>query len=111
MFRKILLAAVFVAAAFGGQQAWGQGVDSVRGYTRSNGTSVAPYHRTHRDNIFSNNWSTKGNVNPYTGQPGTRVTPPRSYSGPSYPSYSPSYSPRSTYPSSGSRYRIPSWPR
>jgi hypothetical protein len=44
----------------------------VHGYTRSNGTYVAPYMRSSPDSITSNNWSTKGNVNPYTGAPGTR---------------------------------------
>jgi hypothetical protein len=48
----------------------------VKGYTKSNGTYVAPHYRSNPDGIFSNNWSTKGNVNPYTGEIGTRVTPP-----------------------------------
>lgn len=37
---------------------------------------VEPHMRSAPDGNFYNNWSTKGNVNPYTGQPGTRVTPP-----------------------------------
>lgn len=45
----------------------------VNGYYRSNGTYVAPYHRTAPNNTISDNYSTKGNVNPYTGQPGTVV--------------------------------------
>lgn len=44
----------------------------VRGYTRSNGTYVAPYMRSSPDSTTSNNWSTQGNVNPYTGAVGTR---------------------------------------
>lgn len=44
----------------------------VRGYTRKDGTYVAPHHRSAPDGDTSNNWSTRGNVNPYTGQPGTR---------------------------------------
>src|SRR5262249_1612685 len=48
----------------------------VRGYFRSNGTYVAPHYRSNPDGNFWNNWSTKGNVNPHTGKPGTRVTPP-----------------------------------
>src|SRR5262249_46887195 len=51
----------------------------VRGYVRKDGTYVAPYVRTAPDGNFDNNWSTKGNVNPYTGQEGTRVTPPSRY--------------------------------
>ena len=44
-----------------------------RGYTRHNGTKVtriAGYHRTSSDKIKSNNFSTKGNKNPYTGKKG-----------------------------------------
>lgn len=48
----------------------------VRGYTKSDGTYVAPHYRSSPDGNFSNNWSTKGNINPYTGKLGTRVTPP-----------------------------------
>lgn len=44
----------------------------VNGHTRSNGTYVAPHMRTHPDSSRLNNWSTKGNVNPYTGNAGTR---------------------------------------
>jgi hypothetical protein len=42
-----------------------------RGYVRKNGTYVAPHNRTSPDHSKSNNWSTKGNVNPYTGKRGT----------------------------------------
>lgn len=53
----------------------GLGADYVRGYTRSNGTYVAPYYRTHPDHTTANNWSTYPNVNPYTGQVGTYHAP------------------------------------
>jgi hypothetical protein len=43
----------------------------VGGYTRSSGTYVHPYMRTAPDHTRFNNWSTKGNVNPYTGKVGT----------------------------------------
>ena len=39
----------------------------VSGYTRKNGTYVAPYHRSDPDSTQMNNYSTQGNVNPYTG--------------------------------------------
>lgn len=42
----------------------------VSGYTRSNGTYVEPYHRSAPDGNPYNNYSTQGNVNPYTGQMG-----------------------------------------
>lgn len=41
-----------------------------RGYIRSNGTYVQPHFKSTRDNSFNNNWSTKGNYNPYTGSKG-----------------------------------------
>lgn len=49
----------------------------VNGYFRSNGTYVAPHYQSSPDSSFYNNWSTKGNVNPYTGKAGTRVSPAR----------------------------------
>lgn len=44
----------------------------VRGYTRSDGTYVQPHYRTAPDSTKSNNYSTYPNVNPYTGQTGTK---------------------------------------
>jgi hypothetical protein len=45
---------------------------AISGYTRSNGTYVKPAHATNPDFTRSNNYSTKGNVNPYTGKLGTK---------------------------------------
>lgn len=45
---------------------------SVNGYVRDNGTYVAPSYATNPNNTRSDNYSTKGNVNPYTGKAGTR---------------------------------------
>ncbi len=42
----------------------------VSGYTRRNGTYVAPHYRSNSDGIRSNNWSSSGNVNPFTGKRG-----------------------------------------
>ena len=44
----------------------------VRGYFRKDGTYVPPHKRTAPDGSFDDNWSTVGNVNPYTGQPGKK---------------------------------------
>lgn len=44
----------------------------VRGYLKSNGTYVMPYQRTSPNSSRLDNWSTKGNVNPYTGKAGTK---------------------------------------
>ena len=42
----------------------------VHGYFRSNGTYVAPHYRSNPDGNRFNNWSTRGNINPYTGSRG-----------------------------------------
>ena len=52
----------------------------VKGYYRSDGTYVQPHMRSAPDSSYSNNWSTSPNVNPYTGQQGTRQ--PRLYDNP-----------------------------
>jgi len=44
----------------------------VSGYTKSNGTRVAPANRSRADRSKANNYSTKGSMNPYTGKSGTR---------------------------------------
>lgn len=51
----------------------------VRGYIRKDGTYVAPHYRSAPDGNFNNNWSTKGNINPYTGKEGTKISPPARY--------------------------------
>ena len=49
------------------------GSTRVRGYTKKNtGTYVMPHKRTFSDSYRSNNWSTQGNVNPYTGKRGSK---------------------------------------
>ncbi len=53
--------------------AWTAHADEyVHGYTRSNGTYVEPYYKTSPNSSTFDNYSTKGNVNPYTGQEGTK---------------------------------------
>ena len=54
----------------------------VNGYYRKDGTYVQPYHRSDPDGNPYNNFSTKGNVNPYTGQPGTKNPYSSSYGNP-----------------------------
>ena len=46
---------------------------SVSGYTKSNGTYVQSHVRTMPNNTNWDNYSTKGNVNPYTGTSGSRA--------------------------------------
>ena len=43
----------------------------VDGYVKRDGTYVAPHMRTESNNTRTDNYSTQGNVNPYTGQSGT----------------------------------------
>jgi len=50
-----------------------QGHHYVRPHVRSNGSYVQPHYQTNPDRSFYNNWSTRGNVNPYTGQEGYRT--------------------------------------
>jgi len=70
MLRFLAIASITLvsSAAF----AWGTyGQDQqVQSYQRSNGTYVESYHRTTPDSTTSNNYSTQGNTNPYTGQAG-----------------------------------------
>lgn len=61
----ILLASSTLSHARGGSSTY------VRGYTTKTGKYVAPHHRSSPDGSRMNNWSTKGNVNPYTGKPGS----------------------------------------
>jgi len=44
----------------------------VNGYTRKDGTRVNSYYRSDSDSRKSNNYSSKGNVNPYTGKKGSK---------------------------------------
>lgn len=51
----------------------------VMGYYRKNGTYVQPHHRSNPNSSRFDNYSTKGNYNPYTGKKGT-VNPYKQYS-------------------------------
>lgn len=89
---KALIAGALAALLFGGT-ALAQ--TYVQGYTKKDGTYVAPHYRSSPNSTTSDNYSTRGNVNPYTGaagtKPDTRPSYGSSYSAPSYPSYSSSY--------------------
>jgi hypothetical protein len=70
----LMVLALAVAPAFA-QQSQTTPV-RVKGYVKRDGTYVAPSRRTAPDARFNNNWSTKGNYNPYTGAAGTKTTRP-----------------------------------
>lgn len=44
----------------------------VDSYTTKRGSYVASHYRTAADHTKINNWSSKPNMNPYTGQAGTK---------------------------------------
>lgn len=42
----------------------------VKGYIKRNGTYIQPYYRTNTNKTRYDNWSTKGNTNPFNGNRG-----------------------------------------
>lgn len=67
----------------------------VKGYVKSDGTYVAPHYRSNPNSSTFDNYSTKGNVNPYTGKVGT-VDPYRTSTTGTYPN--PYKAPKTTVP-------------
>lgn len=64
-----------------------------RGYTNQYGTYVQPHWQSSPNSTTLDNYSTRGNVNPYTGSTGTRDPYPSYNSGNSYGnSYGSTYS-------------------
>lgn len=45
---------------------------STKGYTKKDGTYVAPHHQTNPNSTTRDNYNTRGNYNPHNGQIGTR---------------------------------------
>lgn len=71
-----ILAFVFGLLLFTGSV---EAASRVRGYYKSStGSYVMPHYRTSPNRSRFDNYSTKGNYNPYTGKKGT-VSPFRSY--------------------------------
>ncbi|NCA93635.1 MAG: hypothetical protein EOM84_00490 [Sphingobacteriia bacterium] len=92
---KFVLLVVFVFGLFVSIAEYSKASVRVNGYYRSNGTYVNPYYKSSPDSTRWNNYSTKGNYNPYTGSKGY-TSPYKSYT-PSYKSYNtPSYKSYST---------------
>lgn len=48
------------------------GSNTVKGYTKKDGTYVAPHQRTNPNQTQRDNWSSKPNYNPYTGKEGKK---------------------------------------
>lgn len=64
----LFLAALLIAVSFGAEAA----SRYQRGYAKRNGTYVSGHYKTRSDSFRSNNYSTRGNINPYTGKRGTK---------------------------------------
>jgi len=79
--KQLLIAAALTLAATAAQAqylgTYGTGSNpnthSSSGYTTSRGTYVQPYVATNPNSTQMDNYSTRGNVNPYTGSVGTRT--------------------------------------
>lgn len=67
---KILL--VMIASALAATTAAAAGSHSKKGYIKKDGTYVAPSHATNPNKSKADNFSSKGNANPYTGKEGTK---------------------------------------
>lgn len=86
--KKIILLAVMLVIA----PAFAQ--THVKPYIRKDGTYVEGHYRSAPDGNRYNNYSTQGNANPYTGQPGTINPYNEAYKVPAY------HAPRYAIPSS-----------
>jgi hypothetical protein len=51
---------------------WATSSHNVRGYTKKDGTYVAPHRATNPNKTQRDNWSSKPNTNPYNGKQGTK---------------------------------------
>jgi hypothetical protein len=67
--KKMILTLVM---ALIGVVAYSQDVTYVKGYYKTNGTYVEGHYRTVANNTVNDNFSTFPNVNPYTGDIGTK---------------------------------------
>lgn len=66
--RQIFLFGIFSICCF--ISLFAQSDVYINGYYRQNGTFVQPHFKTSPNNSMFDNYSTKGNFNPYTGKPG-----------------------------------------
>ena len=71
----MLLGLGFDATGFAKGRSGSSGAVHVQGYFRQNGTYVQPHYRSAPNGTTLDNYSTKGNINPFTGKLGTSVRP------------------------------------
>ncbi len=72
MKRTALAVIAGIGLALAGTAQAKGGSHGVKGYTKKDGTYVAPHHQTDPNKTKRDNYSSKGNVNPYTGKEGTK---------------------------------------
>jgi hypothetical protein len=72
--RKIVLTASCLLALIAPAHVMAQDT-YVQGYTTGNGTYVQPHFRSQADSYQNNNFSARGNTNPYTGSTGSDRPP------------------------------------
>ena len=71
--KQTILSLAFLVALIAGTFSLSTSVEAatrIRGYTTRRGTYVMPHYRSTRDSSRFNNYSTRGNYNPYTGKKG-----------------------------------------
>jgi hypothetical protein len=76
--KKLILAGALALAATAAQAQYigtGSNPNShpVQPYTTSGGTYVPPHQQTNPNSTQTDNYGTRGNINPYTGTGGTRT--------------------------------------
>lgn len=64
--KKVAAAVLLLAASVASADTY------VQGHYRSDGTYVQPHYRSDSNNSIYDNYSSQGNINPYTGQRGHR---------------------------------------
>lgn len=75
MIKKILISLVAISFCLSpalGKNTSGSQSTTVRGYTKKDGSYVAPHQRTNPNGTQRDNWSSKPNYNPYTGKEGKK---------------------------------------
>jgi hypothetical protein len=71
--RKLLISTLFVSSFIVAKSQTNYNTRYQSGYIKSNGTYVQPHMKTTINTTNTDNYSTKGNTNIYTGSNGTRA--------------------------------------
>lgn len=69
----LIIFGAVTAEARGGGRSFGGGSHSIRGHFRSSGTYVMPSGARNPNRTQYDNYSTRGNYNPYSGRIGTKA--------------------------------------